>query len=162
MFIKILKPCLFLGAIVLMLAAGTFTPYSSALAACGCNISCDNGTSCSASGPGGNCSCNCSYWTGNASCSGSATVAVLSDARDLLLVEKLDAVLLASKAIVDKNKDKKRLGAFLTAASRALIVNDLKRYESALARIDRFVSSELGSKQDQAFADALRRMAYQG
>ncbi|MCP4492952.1 MAG: hypothetical protein GY820_37480 [Gammaproteobacteria bacterium] len=147
------------GMIAMVILLSSFFAGSNARAACGCSISCSNGTECSASGSGGSCSCYCSYWTGNANCSGSSSAAVLSDAGNVLLIDKFDGVVIAIKEVVSQPQ-RKILRNMLGNASKALVFNNKDEYEAALAEIDKFIRFELDPDQDQILADALKSLAY--
>ncbi len=138
---------------VTFLIAGIALTSSLAIAAeCSCSITCDNGTSCSASG-GNLCACNCNPTTLNAECTAfsSASGGVLHNTGETILVNNLAGVRLALKSTV---KEPRLLAELLTAASRALILNNILEYDLILTKIDR-AASLLSRDEDFAFANAL-------
>ena len=144
--------------VAIALTLGLLSSQSPVLAAagCSCNQTCDNGTSCTASGVSG-CACYCSTQTGNAKCQGGGITATVASGGVTLLVEKIDAVQRVVQATVSQSAPLQQL---LDQASHSLILQDYAQYESILDAIDLLVTSNIDPDEDLECAKVLRSLMH--
>ncbi|ROS02047.1 hypothetical protein EDC56_2497 [Sinobacterium caligoides] len=130
------------------IALASYSATATAVETCECSISCDDGTSCSASG-GSSCSCYCSGWTGNANCTGTATVAALGDIAILLFPEDLEASQHFVISLLSEGRASKHINDALAEASNAVEKKDKLTLETILKELDTYIQYSISAEQDR-------------
>ncbi|QSQ24696.1 hypothetical protein JY651_07035 [Pyxidicoccus parkwayensis] len=118
---------------------GALAP-TSAEAACSCNVTCNNGSSCKASSADGNsCSCSCNWFSGNARCRGDTVIGITK--------QQMKEILRLDKAIAMSDRVGAALGGTSTARliqgaiydASAAMEKDEKAFEEAVDALDEAV-----------------------